>query len=209
MPPGSSRINDFRTLRRPRRSKRRSTCWRRRRARGGCARSGSWSGGGPVGSSHSKQITNFIDKWICHVCSDLKITEDEAEDALARFREQLLLGKEQERGRAARRREKEAAETEVVEKERGAAETERAAEGLEAAAATAHKFLSQVSLDFYRNNLKTSHFEPNPSRIFPTGEENEDVVGGVVPGDGRGHGAGGQDPGRNREEIQVRAHITS
>ena len=99
--------------------------------------------------------------------------------------------------------------TSFVEKERGAAETERAAEGLEAAAATAHKFLSQVSLDFYRNNLKTSHFEPNPSRIFPTGEENEDVVGGIVPGDGRGHGAGGQDPGRNREEIQVRAHITS
>ena len=76
-------------------------------------------------------------------CSDLKITEDEAEDALARFREQLLQGKELERGRAARRREREAAEREVAEEERRAAETERAAEGLEAAATAAHKFLSQ------------------------------------------------------------------
>ena len=87
------------------------------------------------------------------ISSDFKITEDEAEDALARFREQLLLGKEQERGRAARRREREAAEAEVVGKESAAAETERAAEGLEAAAATAHKFLSQVSLDYHRKNL--------------------------------------------------------
>ena len=93
---------------------------------------------------------DFIDKSIqCHVCSDLKITEDEAEDALARFREQLLVGKEQERGRAARRGEREAAEKEVGGLERRAAETERAAEGLEAAAATAHKFLSQVSLEFH------------------------------------------------------------
>ena len=59
------------------------------------------------------------------------------------------MGKEQERGRAARRGEREAAEREVGGLERRAAETERAAEGLEAAAATAHKFLSQVSLAFY------------------------------------------------------------
>ena len=56
------------------------------------------------------------------------------------------MGKEQERGRAARRGEREAAEAEVVGLERRAAETERAAEGLEVAAATANKFLSQVSI---------------------------------------------------------------
>ena len=55
----ATRPNDFPTLRRPRRSRRRSTCWRRRGARGGRGRSGSWSGGGRVGSSsHSKPITD-------------------------------------------------------------------------------------------------------------------------------------------------------
>ena len=107
---------------------------------------------------------------VCHVCSDLKITEDEAEDALARFREQLLVGKEQERGRAARRGEREAAEKEVGGLERRAAETERAAEGLEAAAATAHKFLSQVSLELYRTdqpNIISMEWKPNPCQYLP------------------------------------------
>ena len=45
--------------------------------------------------------------------------------------------------------------------------------------------------------------------IFPTGEENEDVVGGVLPGDGRGHGAGGQGTGRTREKIQVWSQLPS
>ena len=122
------------------------------------------------------------------------------------------MGKEQERGRAARRGEREAAEKEVGGLERRAAETERAAEGLEAAAATAHKFLSQVSIiggvllnGFANIGPTLSQWIGNRIRvdIFPTGEENEDVVGGVLPGDGRGHGAGGQGTGRTREKIQV------
>ena len=114
----------------------------------------------------------MTNRYICHVCSDLKITEGEAEDALARFREQLLVGKDQERGRAARRGEREAAEKEVGGLERRAAETERAAEGLEAAAATAHKFLSQVSLEFFwickhQPNFISMEWKPNPSQYLP------------------------------------------
>ena len=76
--------------------------------------------------------------------ADLEITESEAEDALARFREQVLLDKELERAKEGRRKDREAEERELAEEERKASEMEKAAEGLEAAAAAAEKFLAQA-----------------------------------------------------------------